>query len=342
MASVASIWNRFRCLSAFALTAACVIAQSAHVALVDGTFRFEDWHGGTEPPVLAGDSRTPMLGTYSVERGTLIFHPRFPVAPGTTYRGDYRGAIFAIEVPLLQAAATRIEQVYPSADSLPANTLKLYLCFSAPMSIGDAAKHFRFLDERGQPIPDTFLDQELWDREHTRLTVLLDPGRIKRGLAPNRDAGSPIVDGRLYTLSIDRDWHDARGLELAEGFQKHFAAVSAVRTVPGPETWRLEVPKAGTRDALRVRFPRPMDYALLQTMVTVAGVAGEIGIGANETEWSFTPAAPWHAGTYSLTADPTLEDIAGNHLDRPFDVDLRVPNRAASKTIELPFRIPPR
>jgi hypothetical protein len=339
---VAWISNRFRCLSAFALTAAFVLAQSAPVALVDGTFRFEAWSGGAEPAVFAADSRTPMLGTYSVEREVLLFHPRFPVAPGTTYRGSYRGTAFAIEVPLVRAAAARIEHVYPSADVLPANTLRLYICFSAPMSIGDAAKHFRLLDEHGDALTDTFLDQELWDPEHRRLTVLLDPGRIKRGLAPNREAGSPIVEGRRYTLSIDREWQDANGLQMAAGFEKHFTGGPANRAVPAPDTWRLEIPKSGTKETLIVRFPVPMDYALLQEMLRVAGVAGEASIGANESEWRFTPAFTWRAGTYSLTADSNLEDIAGNHLNRAFDVDLRLPQQTASKTVTIPFTIPPR
>jgi hypothetical protein len=335
------IWNRFRCLSGFVLAAGCVFAQAAHVALVDGNFLFSEWQGGAEPAVFAGDSRTPMLGTYSVGRGVLLFHPRFPVAPGTRYQGTFRGARFAIEVPRAKSALTHVEHVYPSADVLPANTLRLYICFSEPMSIGDAAKHFRLFDDHGQGLPDTFLDQELWDPQHTRLTVVLDPGRIKRGLAPNREAGSPIVAGRRYMLAIDREWQDAHGVQMAAGFERHFTGGPASRALPASDTWRLEIPKSGTRDALIVRFPVPMDYALLQEMLTVAGVAGEVGIGSDETEWRFTPAAAWHAGPYSLAADSNLEDIAGNHLNRAFDVDLRLPQPAASKTVTLPFTIPP-
>jgi hypothetical protein len=335
------IWNRFRCLSVFALTAVCLLAQASHVKLINGTFRFGGWNGGAKPPVFAGNASTPMLGTYSVERGVLLFHPRFPVAPGTRYQGNYHGTAFAIEVPLQRTTTARVTHVYPSADVLPANTLRFYICFSEPMSIGDAAKHFRLFDDHGQGLPDTFLDQELWDPQHTRLTVVLDPGRIKRGLAPNREAGSPIVAGWRYMLAIDREWQDAHGVQMAAGFEKHFTGGPASRALPAPDTWRLEIPKSGTRDALIVRFPVPMDYALLQEMLTVASVAGEVGIGSDETEWRFTPAAAWHAGPYSLAADSNLEDIAGNHLNRAFDGDLRLPQPAASKTVTLPFTIPP-
>ena len=335
------IWNRFRCLSVLGLTAVCLLAQASQVELIDGMFVFQGWNGGPHPPVFAGDARTPMLGTYTVERGILLFHPRFPVAPGTRYQGTFRGVHFAIEVPRRQTAATHVEHVYPSADLLPTNTLKLYICFSAPVTVGDASKHFRLLDERGQPLPDAFLDQELWDGEHRRLTVLLDPGRIKRGLAPHREAGSPIVEGHRYTLAIDRDWKDANGMALAESFHKDFTGAPADRTTPAVRTWRLAIPKAGTRDALAVRFPGPMDYALLQHALAVLNVPGAVTITANETEWRFTPDLPWRAGDYSVLAEPTLEDYAGNRPDRLFDVDLRVARHHPQITgcITVPFRI---
>ena len=63
----------------------------------------------------------------------------------------------------------------------------------------------------------------------------------------------------------------------------------------------------------------------------------------NETRWSFTPSAAWKAGTYSLVADNLLEDIAGNHLDRAFDVDLQQARQQApapaSATSSLPFSV---
>ena len=104
-------------------------------------------------------------------------------------------------------AATRIEQVYPSTDTLPANTLKLYIYFSAPMRRGEAWQHIRLLDEHGAPVELPFLeiDQELWDPTNTRLTVLFDPGRIKRGLVPLQRIGTEY-SGRaaLYAFHFAR------------------------------------------------------------------------------------------------------------------------------------------
>jgi hypothetical protein len=209
------------------------------------------------------------------------------------------------------------------------------------MSEGEALSHIQLLDEKGRVVPDTFLDQELWDPDHTRLTVLFDPGRIKRGLAPALEAGAPIVAGKRYTLFVDSAWQDAHGESLGEDFRKTFTGAPPDRDPPAPNKWRLRVPRAGTINPLVVDFPKPMDYALLQRMIEIPGVTGTVALNHDETEWRFTPDAPWKAGNYRLTADSTLEDIAGNHLDRAFDVDLREskPGSATRKKLALPFSI---
>ena len=109
----------------------------------------------------------------------------------------------------------------------------------------------------GKPVVLPFLevDQELWDRDYQRLTVLFDPGRIKRGLLPLADVGSAIEDGKQYTLVVDQDWRDARGAPLAASFRKPFRAGPADRTPPDPAKWRITAPRAGASDPLIVEFP---------------------------------------------------------------------------------------
>jgi hypothetical protein len=68
-------------------------------------------------------------------------------------------------------------------------------------------------------------------------------------------------------------------------------------------------------------------------------ISGKIAVDRNETEWRFTPREAWKPGSYRITADNTLEDISGNHLDRPFDVDIfdTVTKHITSTTTSLPF-----
>ncbi len=77
--------------------------------------------------------------------------------------------------------------------------------------------------------------------------------------------------------------------------------------------------EAGSRDPLEVRFPEPLDRALLDRLIWVENaeakvVAGQVSVGEAETRWRFTPASPWHEGDYRLVVGTELEDLAGNSV----------------------------
>jgi hypothetical protein len=341
------------------------IAQTASVHLDGGAFRVTGWTPPALPPpggwasVLTvrtgGDAAPALLGAYAIDRGELIFRPRFPISPAVRYRVMFHppgGA--AIETTIAAAPerngtpVARVEQVYPSADVLPANTLRLYVYFSAPMSRGEAAAHLRVLDAAGAPLEGIFLPrQELWDPGNRRLTLTFDPGRIKRGLVSNARMGAPIADGARYTLVIDREWLDARGVPLVAEFRKSFRGGPALRTPPDPQAWRIVAPSAGSRQPLTVTLSQPMNYVLLQRMIRVETgtgmVAGSIAIDGHETEWRFTAAVPWREGSYRLVVDGGLEDVAGNRPGLPFDVESVEPPAAAAapRPVVVPFRIMP-
>ncbi|MGA3188802.1 MAG: Ig-like domain-containing protein [Bryobacteraceae bacterium] len=302
--------------------------------------------------IYAGNSDVPMLGSYAFENRALAFHPRFPLAAGVRYRAVFKG-IETVEVafdgpPIPTNPLTRVDSIYPSADILPSNALRFYIYFSAPMSRGEAWRHIHLIDAAtNQPVDMPFLelDQELWDQNNQRLTVLFDPGRIKRGLVPTNTIGPAIVEGKHYKLVVDRDFHDARGVSLLAGFEKSFRGGPSNRIPPEPKNWRITAPHAGTTQPLVITFPKPMDYVLLQRMIGIFDaqreIQGRISVAANETEWRFTPAEPWKPGSYRITADNVLEDISGNHLDRPFDVDMfeTVTKHIVTNTTSIPFEI---
>ena len=312
----------------------------------------------------------PLAGDYAIENDSLVFHPRFPLEPGVRYRAVFqppnsgKAVAATFEKPKQKLApTTRVAHVYPSTDVLPSNTLKLYIYFSAPMSRGEAWQHIHMLDEKGQPLKFEFVEiqQELWDTSQTRLTVLFDPGRIKRGVRQNETLGPPIVEGKQYTLVIDRNWQDSRGVPLAEDFRKQFRGGPADRTPPDPKTWHIIAPAAGSSADLVIDFPKPMDFALLQRMLQVSAGSAVVGTitssGANvgagnklpgtvtvdkqETEWRFTPKQPWKRGGYQLLIDTGIEDLSGNHIGQPFDLDKfqTVTKNIETQTISLPFDI---
>jgi len=87
-----------------------------------------------------------------------------------------------------------------------------------------------------------------------------------------------------------------------------------------------------------------MDYALLLHSITVAApvpLEGTVTVAGEETEWRFTPRKPWAAGAGRLIVQTTLEDLAGNHIGRPFDVDTfdRVTKVVTAETVDVPFHV---
>ncbi|MDP9190402.1 MAG: Ig-like domain-containing protein [Acidobacteriota bacterium] len=306
----------------------------------------------------SGPADTPaMLGSYEVTAGTIVFRPRFPLVPGLPYtvrfdpsRIEGNGPPIETIVTFPKApanAATVVANVYPSADELPANQLKFYLDFSAPMSTGDAYQHIRLLDETGREVPRAFLQtaHELWDERRQRFTLILDPGRIKRGLRANLEDGAPVQTGQHYRLTIDPRWRDGDGNPLREPFEKRFRVIGADRAAPNHRAWRITTPTAGTTEPLRIDFNEPLDRALLEDMLVVLDdhaqrVPGQVDITAAETQWLFRPSQPWRAGNYVVQVNTKLEDLAGNNLRRLFDEDVSDGAQTnAATSIDLLFKI---
>jgi hypothetical protein len=318
-----------------------------------GAFRVSGWQPGPEPAagwssilsVYAGPAGVPpLVGAYTVEQGVLTFRPRYPLAPGMQVRAVILSREFEFETEKAAASpnTTRVAQVYPSTDVLPENQLKLYICFTAPMQTGEAWGHLRLLDSAGALVQLPFLeiDEELWNPGYTRLTVLFDPGRIKRGVLPLREIGPSIRAGETYTLVIDRGWRDGQGAPLAEPYRKQFRVGPPDREPIEPAKWRITSPHAGTTEPLIASFDEPLDYAMLQHALTVAGVTGKVALGRGETEWRFTPTLPWKGAEYQLIVQADLEDLAGNRVGRAFDVDVSKPvtRKIPSESVTLRFR----
>ena len=223
---------------------------------------------------------------------------------------------------------SRVE-IYPTAERLPANTLRLYLVFDRPMSAGESRTHLKLFEADGRQVEGAFLhlEEELWDATGRRLTVLFDPGRIKRGLKANLEAGAPLIEGRRYRVVVDRRWRDGRGRPLGSDTVKLFEVVAADRTSPVVDQWKLEMPSVDTAAPLVVRFPEVLDRALLSSAIAVVdetgtSIPGQTEVPVGERSWSFTPIRAWQSGKYELRVSTDLEDVAGNSLRRVFDADV--------------------
>ncbi|HVX13359.1 MAG TPA: hypothetical protein VHC22_19405 [Pirellulales bacterium] len=296
----------------------------------------------------------PLAGRYSTLPDGLRFTPRFPLEPGMRYRAEYRqdgeeAVVEEFRIPArAPAPAARVTAIYPSSDKLPQNQLKFYVRFTAPMSRGDAYKHLELLDAAGNRVDLPFLElgEELWNPAGDRLTLLLDPARVKRGLKPREDSGPVLEVGRTYSLVIGRDLRDAAGRPLEGDFRKKFLVGEPDETCPQPRRWRLTIPAADTISPLVVKFDEPLDRALLDRMLWVVDggdetVPGKAVVGPGETSWTFEPQQAWPPGRYRLIADTWLEDLAGNSIARKFELDGVSAERAtrADETVGVDFKI---
>lgn len=303
-----------------------------------------------------GETVPAVLGAYAVEGDVVRFMPLFPFEPGRRYRvvfraaglpGDPSSADVVFSLPAKAAVPTTIvAHVYPSADTLPENLLKLYIHFSAPMRSGDGLPFVRLVDASGRDVPEPFLPlgAELWNHDRKRYTVFFDPGRVKRGLLPNEQMGRSLRAGEKYALLIDQRWTDAEGSPLKESFRKEFRVGPPDNQPLDPATWVVKAPRAETRDPLVVSFPEPIDRGLLEHAIGVTseggdGLEGDVEIRRSESEWAFMPRSAWRPGAYNLVALGILEDLAGNKIGKPFEVDLfeRVDRPDREESYVLPF-----
>ena len=312
-----------------------------------GNWTDSDWQALLRVSVKSGSDSTPAVaGKYSIADGAIRFTPMFPFDEGRRYDvvlDAGRLPAVADTVPwrtqkltavvgrpaVAREPTTVVTHLYPSGVAVPANQLRMYLHFSAPMDWRSGYDHVTLLDDRGQEVSDAFLplDADFWNDDRTRYTVFFDPGRVKRGILPNRQMGRALEAGKRYTLVVKRDWRDGHGLPLKEEFRHEFQATPAIERPLDMAAWKVTRPVAGTREPVVVTFPAPLDHGLLRRALGVARsgargtLEGEVAIEDSETRWRFTPRDPWLAGDYDLVAFAFLEDLAGNRVGRAFEVD---------------------
>ncbi len=297
------------------------------------------------------EAKTPVAGRYTLGRSAVSFTPAFGFDPGRDYVARVRVPgrddelmPFRIsdDVATVNAEVTAI---YPSADTLPENVLRFYIHFSAPMQPHVAFDYIKLYDVGGAADEAAFMrfKQELWNEDRTRLTVLIDPGRIKRDVATNVELGPALIAGRQYTLAVDGGWPSADGRSVLSRFSKTFTVSDALRVRPDVSFWRASSPCRGSREPLELTFDRPFDRQLLGKDILVVAeggrvISGEIHIGSDERSWSFVPDEPWERDHVRVVANAKLEDVAGNNfhdlLDHTGNVEL-----AGFSSSELPISL---
>lgn len=297
-----------------------------------------------------GNAGRAMLGRYTREGQTLTFKPRHPLVVGRRYQASLtlgklsRRIEYRVRARTLKTPSATVTEVYPTADTLPANTLKFYIHFSKPMRRGRAIfDRIRLLDSDGEVIPDPWRRTELWTVDDRRFTLWIHPGRVKQGVNLREELGPVLQPGHRYTLVIGSSLQDEDGRPLVKEFRRSFRTGAEDHSIIRPNEWRVSVPTEDSREPLCIDLHKPLDHALLLRCLEVRNQSGGVLAGEWKTEADdsvvlFQPESGWKTGDYQLVVDGILEDLAGNTPLRAFDTDLtqesgRIP------TLRIPFRV---
>ena len=310
--------------------------------------------GGTAAETVA---RPAVAGTCTAEGTAIRFEPHFPFSSDIGYRvwfdpaklpgGDPKSGPVSLSFVVPKpppGPPTTIAAVYPSANRLPENTLRLYIHFSGQMNRGNIYRHMKLIRDDGKEVPQPFLelDEELWSADGLRITVLFHPGRVKRELVPREEDGPILEEGRRYALVISREWKDAEGRPFPTEFKKTFLAGPPEEEPIDMGTWSLMSPRAGSDAPLILRLAKPLDRALLSStfaIIDASGkrIEGETTVGGGERVVTFAPAKPWKKGEFKLVVDSRLEDACGNRVGEPFEVHTANPRTNGPVTLERRF-----
>ena len=208
-------------------------------------------------------------------------------------------------------------EIHPAGPTIPENLLRMELRFARPQPLPFDSRRLKLVDADGREIENALLDLTLPSADGRRITVLMDPGRVKSGVGPNLDAGRAIRAGAMVSLRID----DATVGNSSVA--KTWRVTAAVSHPIEPGTWQLSSPQADSRDPLVVDLREPISSSGegLMAVLDAGGhlVRGKTALAGGDATWRFTPARPWRLGLHTLITRPDLEDAAGNRLCAAFE-----------------------
>ena len=275
--------------------------------------------------VFAKGSSQPLFGTFRPP----VFVPAAPFV---------RGRVYVVELKLVNGSKSKIEVTFdqaahvaptvclsPATSLIPANTLKLYLDFSEPMEQGVFLKHLTLQKRNGEEVEGAFRETELWSPDGKRLTIMFHPGRQKTGVNLNLDEGPVLIAGEGYDLVVSGLWRSTAGIALGRESVFHLEPIAADHEQPDPDRWRIQPTKAGTLAPIVVitnELFEPQIFARALQVTQTPGRTEAKVIDLKRIEWRFTPEQPWKPGEHRITINPELEDLAGNNLLKPMEVDL--------------------
>ena len=278
---------------------------------------------------VASPSAASIFTSFNVDSNRLTVRPILPLLPARyllnveTNQGASYQLHFDVATPTTNSNHPTVLSVGPST-TIPANTLRLYVYFSEPMARGQVADFVSLKNNKGQPDQFAFLNlaTELWGPEQKRLTLLFDPGRVKKDVGPNLSIGAPLTENQTYQLVISKGMKSVTGLTIENDVVIPIKVEGAERRKIALTDWAFSTPEKHTYEPLQVHFGRLVDPSNVKRNISIVGSNGEPVPGRLTTEAAsclFVPDAPWAEGSHYLVVSNDFEDIVGNRLNAAFD-----------------------
>ncbi|MEM7646134.1 MAG: hypothetical protein AAF203_04420, partial [Pseudomonadota bacterium] len=183
-----------------------------------------------------------------------------------------------------------------------------------------------FENENGTIIDDVVLGMSsgLWSPDHRRLTLLMDPGRVKSGLSSNQKLGLAFKVGETIRLVVGKNAKSAYGKPFKRPFRKTYQVTAPDSSPPDLSKWVIKTPSPDTQSPVVIRFAETIDHALVQSQLQIVDQSKKVIRGIFKSKnfeqgLSFIPINPWTAGEYFIVATIALEDMAANSLRGVFD-----------------------
>lgn len=224
----------------------------------------------------------------------------------------------------MKVASNKIT-VYPNGQFVPANLLRLHVDFGQAIYSNSPLNLIWLEDLDGNKVDHTWVDltHGLWTADNCVLTILLHPGRVKRGLRSRLLMGPIFVPGESYRFVLDHRLVEDDVCGEAKTTIYEFTAIEPIESKIDPTSWIITTPELGSMLPLRIETGRALDWLSVGESIRLIDTTGRnIGseIELNGNEIRLFPLVPWPPERgYSLRISDTLEDVCGNRICSPFD-----------------------
>lgn len=276
---------------------------------------------------------TPLSGKYEMKGSHLSFTPMVALGEDLEFEVVYSlnetktTKRFHTPAKPVSNQVTSVVTSYPTAETIPYNTLFFHVRFTAPMfQDRKAYEHVHIFNDENKEIWNAWRQKSFWLDDGKLLVVMVHPGRVKTGI---RYAGPLFDSTKQYKLVVSRNLKDANGNMLKSDYERLYRIGGEDRESPVAVINKHVIPNADTRQPVKLEFSEGMDYASVFDGTKLydnkgSQIACTIETDEKNQTFLLKPHENWRKGKYTLSLRGDVYDFAANRINRLFEItDIR-------------------